>query len=114
MAGLFAGIKRHKCHEWQAHNHYQRTAVMASQGESAAVVCCCHMAPFHPLFHPPRAAPPEACGAANRWLGVVRGTKLVGKSHARALRRRFPAPRRFDSNVPVGAKWGVAVLRVYY
>ena len=38
------------------------------------------------------------------------GTKLVGKSHARALRRRFPAPRRFDLNVPMGGKWGAAVL----
>jgi hypothetical protein len=26
---------------------------------------------------PPRTAPPEACGTANRWSGVVRGTKVV-------------------------------------
>ncbi len=39
------------------------------------------------------AAPPEARGAANRWSGVVRGTKLAGKSHAHALRWRLPAAR---------------------
>ncbi len=47
---------------------------------------------------PPRTAPPEACGTANRWSGVVRGTKVVGKSHARApevLPR--PAPLRFEN-----------------
>jgi hypothetical protein len=49
---------------------------------------------------PPRTAPPEACGTANRWSGVVRGIKVVGKSHARALRRCFPAPHPFDLNVP--------------
>ncbi len=53
-----------------------------------------------PPTHHPRAAPPEACGTANRWLGVVRGTKVVGKSRARTCRRCLPAPRRFDSNVP--------------
>jgi hypothetical protein len=31
---------------------------------------------------------------------VVRGTKVVGKSHARALRRCFPAPHPFDLKVP--------------
>ena len=63
------------------------------------------------LFHAPRAAPPEARGAPNQWSGVVRGTKVVGKSHARACRRRLPAPRRFGLNVPVGGKRGGAELQ---
>ena len=54
---------------------------------------------------------PEARGASNRWSGVVRGTKVVGKSHARACRRRFPAPHPFDLNVPEGGRWGGAGLR---
>jgi hypothetical protein len=49
---------------------------------------------------PPRTAPPEACGTANRWSGVVRGTKVVGKSHTRALRRCSPSSHPFDLNVP--------------
>ena len=65
-------------------------------------------APFHAPTHPSRAAPPEACGAPNQWSGVVRGTKVVGKSHARAMRRCLPAPRRFDLNVPEGGRWGGA------
>ena len=54
----------------------------------------------------PCTAPPEAHGAANPRLGVVCGTKAVGKSHARAPRRCLPAARRLDLNVPVGAKCG--------
>ncbi len=54
----------------------------------------------------PRAAPPEACGASNPWSGVVRGTEVVGKSRARALRRCLPAARRLGLNVPVGGKRG--------
>jgi hypothetical protein len=66
---------------------------------------------FTRFFTHPCAAPPEARGASNRWSGVVRGTKVVGKSHARACRRRFPAPHPFDLNVPEGGRWGGAGLR---
>ena len=52
-----------------------------------------------------------ARGAANPWSGVVRGTKVVGKSHTRALRRCLDDPRRFGLNVPEGAKRGGAGLR---
>ncbi len=76
-----------------------------------AVVALHLSSPFHAPTHPPRAAPPEACGASNRWLGVVHGTKVVGKSHARACRRCLPAPRRFDLNVPMGGKRGGAGIR---
>jgi hypothetical protein len=62
--------------------------------------------PFSSPLHTTCAAPPEACGAANPRLGVVCGTKAVGKSHARAPRRCLPAARRLDLNVPVGAKCG--------
>ena len=75
--------------------------------ESARRVCSPALAPTHP----PRTDPTEACGTANRWSGVVRGTKVVGKSHARALRRRFPAPHPFDLNVPEGGRRGGAGLQ---
>ena len=71
------------------------------------MVCFFAWTRAHP---PPRTAPPEAYGTANRWSGVVRGTKVAGKSRARALRRRFPAPHRFDLKVPEGGKWGGAGL----
>ena len=39
----------------------------------------------------PRAAHPQACGAANPCSGVVRGTKVVGNSDAGIIRRCVPA-----------------------
>ena len=65
---------------------------------------------FTRFFTHPCAAPPEARGAPNRWSGVVRGTKVVGRSGAGRLGRRFPAPHPFDLNVPMGGKRGGAGL----
>ena len=86
LADLFTGIERHKCHEWQAHNHYLRTAVMASQGESAAVVCCCHMAPFHPLFH----APLRSASGGARSLNPLVGRGPRDQSSGQKPRARLP------------------------
>ncbi len=71
--------------------------------------CCTHVARLFAAHAPnraPRAAPAEACGAANSCSGVVRGTKVVGQSDARELQRRLPAARRLGLDVPVGAKRG--------
>ena len=72
---------------------------------TAAVVCTCfggilwlppvlHLSAIsdrHPsTLRQPCVAPPEASAAAIPRSGVVRGTKLVGESHARTLRRRSP------------------------
>ena len=56
------------------------------------------------LCHPP--LPVAARGTTNPRPGVVCGTKVVGKSHVRALRRCLPAARRLGLYVPVGAKRG--------
>jgi hypothetical protein len=55
-----------------------------------------------------------ARGASNRWSGVVRGTKVVGRSGAGRLGRRFAAPPPFNLNVPVGRDWGEDDYSVYY
>ena len=92
LAALFTGVERHTCHEWQAHNHYLRTAVMASPGESAAVVHCCLMAPFHPLFHPP---PRGASGGVRSLKPVVgRGPRdqSGGAKWCREAREVLPRP----------------------
>ena len=79
----------------------------------AALPCllCSEQGAHRHFFTHPHAAPPEACGASNRWSGVVRGTKVVGRSGAGRLGRRFPAPPHFDLNVPVGGKRGGAGLQ---
>ena len=79
----------------------------------AALPCllCSEQGAHRHFFTHPCAAPPEACGASNRWSGVVRGTKVVGRSGAGRLGRRFPAPPHFDLNVPVGGKRGGAGLQ---
>jgi hypothetical protein len=48
----------------------------------AALPCCPEQGAHQRFFTHHRAAPPGARGASNRWLGVVRGAKVVGRSGA--------------------------------